>query len=684
MNNSSNSPNKLIGSHSPYLLQHAYNPVEWQPWSESAWDEAKTQNKLVLVSIGYSTCHWCHVMERESFEDFQTAEIMNMGLINIKVDREERPDIDMVYMDACQLMTGRGGWPLNVICLPDGRPIFAGTYFQKPQWEQYLLELISQYKSNPTPFVEYAEKFMHELQKMNGNSAVNAENVHFSRKEVVEMFEEYAKDIDWEHGAKNRAPKFMVPIQFEYTLDFHLLANDDISKEYLHLSLLKMANGGIFDHVRGGFYRYSTDKHWFAPHFEKMLYDNAQLLSLYARAFAWSGAEIYKERIESTLSCLLRELREPEGGFYSGLDADSDGIEGRFYTFYYAELQEALSEEELAFLTCWSGVSEQGNWEYGLNIIHALKAPLEVTSALSISGDAYFALKEKVCRKLFELQESRNRPSLDYKAICTWNALMLKALADINYYTELTHTETMNQLADWMWNTYWDGKSLKRLYAKGSVYGDGFLEDYAHFAKALLQVFRVTHDEKWLENTRMLIDAAIEQFFDEDKQTFVFVGKDSEALIIQKTDNTDDVIPSANSTLSVCLNQLFMHYAEPKYRKMAEILEAPMGQFALKYAGWYAQWSQLFLEKTMGSCHVVVHQTEISDSEIYQFRKQLPSWVVVARANDHSTLAWLKYGNMAKPGIYVCAGTMCYEPVETFQQAIEILEDLYTLTIERD
>jgi uncharacterized protein YyaL (SSP411 family) len=290
-----------------------------------------------------------------------------------------------------------------------------------------------------------------------------------------------------------------------------------------------------------------------------MLYDNAQMLSLYARAYAWSGADTYKERIENSISFLMNELHEPNGGYYSGLDADSDGIEGRFYTFYYTELKEALSSEELAFLTCWSGVTEQGNWEHGLNIIHALKAPLEVTSALSISGDVYFALKKEVCRKLFVLQESRNRPSLDYKIICTWNALMLKALADINYYTEIDQKGTMIQLATWMWNTYWNGKSLNRLFAKGIVYGDGFLEDYAHFAKALLQVFRVTQDETWLENARLLIDAAIEQFFDEDTQTFVFVGKNSETLIIQKTDNTDDVIPSANSTLCACLNQLFMY-----------------------------------------------------------------------------------------------------------------------------
>jgi uncharacterized protein YyaL (SSP411 family) len=222
------------------------------------------------------------------------------------------------------------------------------------------------------------------------------------------------------------------------------------------------------------------------------------------------------------------------------------------------------------------------------------------------------------------------------------------------------------------------------LFAKGSVYGDGFLEDYAHFAKALLQVFRVTQDETWLENARLLIDAAIEQFFDEDTQTFVFVGKNSETLIIQKTDNTDDVIPSANSTLCACLNQLFMFYSEPKYRKMAEVLEAPMRQFAQKYAGWYAQWAQIFMEKTMGACHVVVHGNEIGESEIRQFQKQLPSWVVVARSNENSNLHWLNYSKTAKSGIYICAGTLCYEPVDTLHQAMEILEDLYSLEIERD
>ncbi len=441
MTHHTNPPNHLISSKSPYLQQHAFNPVEWYPWSELAWQKAKSENKLVLVSIGYSTCHWCHVMEHESFEDHETAEIMNIGMINIKVDREERPDIDMVYMDACQLMTGRGGWPLNVICLPDGRPVYAGTYFQKPQWQQLVLQLTSQYRSQPESFTEYAQKFMDELQKMNKVSTPTGEILNFSKKEALDIFEKYAQDIDWEHGAKQRAPKFMVPIQFEYALDFHLCTRIPEAKEYIHLSLLKMANGGIYDHIRGGFFRYSTDNRWFAPHFEKMLYDNAQLISLYSRAYAWSKADIYKEVVEQILSFCDRELTDANSflGYFSGLDADSEGVEGKFYTFTMNEIENGMnshphppkfSPAEIEFLKVAFGVTTEGNWEHHMNIIHTAKAPLQVIEDLNISAAEYHSLKSSVKSKLFELQESRIQPSLDYKIICSWNGLMIKALAD--------------------------------------------------------------------------------------------------------------------------------------------------------------------------------------------------------------------------------------------------------------
>ncbi len=690
MTHHTNPPNHLISSKSPYLQQHAFNPVEWYPWSELAWQKAKSENKLVLVSIGYSTCHWCHVMEHESFEDHETAEIMNIGMINIKVDREERPDIDMVYMDACQLMTGRGGWPLNVICLPDGRPVYAGTYFQKPQWQQLVLQLTSQYRSQPESFTEYAQKFMDELQKMNTVSTPTGEILTFSKKEALDIFEKYAQDIDWEHGAKQRAPKFMVPIQFEYALDFHLCTRIPEAKEYIHLSLLKMANGGIYDHIRGGFFRYSTDNRWFAPHFEKMLYDNAQLISLYSRAYAWSKADIYKEVVEQTLSFCDRELTDANSflGYFSGLDADSEGVEGKFYTFTMNEIENGMnshphppkfSPAEIEFLKVAFGVTTEGNWEHLLNIIHTAKAPMQVIEDLNISAAEYHSLKSSVKSKLFELQESRIRPSLDYKIICSWNGLMIKALADAGYYLNAPkYTQKATELAQQMWSIFWQPKSqqLLRIHSQNATYNDGFLEDYVSFSLGMLELFKFTGDFIFLERAKILINRSIELFYNENNHQFEFVGKSSETLIIQKTDLTDDVIPSANSMLAKSLHQLFEHYSDLRYRELYLELLTTVKNSVSQHPSWYSGWAQLYLMEAFQPSHVAVHQASSPDSgQIAHW----PSWISVLTSQENTKATWLKFNNSQPNGFYLCVGNRCIEPVSDWSQIEEILEEMYSL-----
>ncbi len=680
MSNSQNPPNKLLGSKSPYLLQHAYNPVAWNPWSSDIWKEAQDKNKLVLVSIGYATCHWCHVMERESFEDHETAEIMNLTMINMKVDREERPDIDMIYMDACQLMTGKGGWPLNVICLPDGRPIYAGTYFTKPQWQQLILQLSTQYKSNPETFIEYAEKFMSELQKMNTKAEIG--DLELTRKTVSEIFATYSKDIDWNEGAKNRAPKFMVPIQFEYSLDYHLSTGDPLAKDYLQLSLLKMANGGIFDSVRGGFFRYSTDSKWFAPHFEKMLYDNAQLLSLYSRAAGWLDADIFRETADKIWEFCNRELRNEPGGFYSGLDADSDGIEGRFYTFTQKELRSILNDEEFRWLSCYSHIQELGNWEHDLNIIYCDKAPLEVLKELQIDANQFHQLKTAVFKKLFISQEKRNRPSLDYKIIASWNGLMLSGLS--NYYgytfTDDARSDSILQearhLGNWIKDTLWIHNKLYRIHAQGSTYNEGYLEDYAACCLGYLDLYKVSEDLEYLEFAKVLCDRAIELFYDEDAQLFHFTAKDSETLIIQKSDDTDDVIPSSNSMMARCLESMFTFYGALNYREIYLKMLAKSSAYFTKFPGWYAGWAQLHVLESIGNAHVAVKGNVKKPGA--QERAQWPSWLFVGAMTPKHPSNWLKYNANIPDGYYLCSGSQCYEPLNSWQQVIEILDDLYS------
>ena len=679
MKHSNNTPNKLIHSKSPYLLQHAYNPVEWQSWSSEAWAEAKEKNKLVLVSIGYSACHWCHVMEHESFEDYQTAEMMNLALVNIKVDREERPDVDMVYMDACQLMTGRGGWPLNVICLPDGRPVYAGTYFPMAQWQQIVMELSTQFQSDPAKFEDYATKLFQDLQKL--NAALPSKDLQFSRKNIYDFFELYAKDIDWQEGGLNRSPKFMLPNQYEYVLDYFLISEDTKAKEFLHLSLLKMFNGGIYDTLRGGFYRYSTDKKWFAPHFEKMLYDNAQLIALYARTYSWSNASVYKDVSLESIEFCMRELKSPNGAFYAALDADSEGIEGRFYVFTKTELLQVLSPEEFEFAEQLYGITENGNWEHGLNILHTQLAPLQMIEKLNLSSQQYLALLESMKQKLFHLQEKRERPGLDDKIILCWNGLMLKALA-----VSALHLQSNTLLAEAvalesaLWNIFYQEstQTLKRIHAKGETYIDAFLEDYACFIEGQIQLYQSSGNEMYIERAKILTNKALELFYNKDTQQLYFAPNNGEQLIVNKSDNTDDVISSPNSLFAHCLMDLSLHTGNFEYAEIAKGLLSQNVSQLEKYPAWNTNWIRLYMENTLGQITVALSD-HFSEGDIFKFKSGLPSWVHVGKINPKSDLSWLQHTESPEPAIYVCAGNQCFEAVQTLEQAFEIIDEVVSM-----
>ena len=679
MKKSNNSPNKLILSKSPYLLQHAHNPVEWQPWSTDAWQEAKTKNKLVLVSVGYSACHWCHVMEHESFEDYETSEIMNLALVNIKVDREERPDIDMVYMDACQLMTGRGGWPLNVICLPDGRPVYAGTYFPKAQWQQIIIELSTQFQSNPSKFEDYASQLFQDLQKM--NAALPTNELQFSRKTIYDLFEIYAKDIDWQEGGLNRSPKFMLPNQYEYVLDYFLISEDTQAKEFLHLSLLKMFNGGIYDTLRGGFYRYSTDKKWFAPHFEKMLYDNAQLIALYARAFSWSNASVYKDVTLESINFCMRELKAPNGAFYSALDADSEGIEGRFYVFTKAELMQALSTDEFEFAENLYGITDTGNWEHGLNILHTQLAPLQMIEKLKLSSQQYLSLMESMKHKLFQLQEKRERPGLDDKIILSWNGLMLKALsvAALHLKSQSILDEAI-ALEATLWNVFYQESSqtLKRIHAKGEIYVDAFLEDYACFIEGQIQLYQSSGNEIYIERATVLTNKALELFYNSENQQLYFAPNNGEQLIINKSDNTDDVISSPNSIFAHCLMNLSLHTHNLEYAKIGKTLLSQNLNQLEKYPAWNTNWIRLYMENAIGQMTIALSH-HFTDEDIFKFKSGLPSWVNVGRTNSLSGISWLQHIDSDEPEIHVCAGNQCFEAVKTIEQAFEIIDEVISM-----
>ena len=676
-----NKPNALIHASSPYLLQHAHNPVDWEEWNEEIWEKAKSQNRLVLVSIGYSTCHWCHVMEHESFEDPETAAIMNEHLICMKVDREERPDIDMVYMDACQLMTGRGGWPLNVICLPNGRPIYAGTYFPKQQWQQIISQLANVYNEEPEKVIDYAAKIQEKLELM--NRWEEKTDVSITREILFEQFATLAEHLDWVDGGSHRVPKFPLAGQYEYILDYHLLTGDESAKDFLHLSLLKMSHGGIYDAIRGGFCRYSTDAQWFAPHFEKMLYDNAQMISLYARAFAWSDAPLYKEIAEACIHFCEAELglqggpERSEGhnpfhaGYGSALDADSEGMEGKFYVFTREELLTLLSDEEFALAEIQFNIHKDGNWEHGYNILHQPLAPLQVLEKTGLPAAEYHSLLLSIKQKIKRYQDSRPRPSFDDKAICSWNALYLKALANAALFLQNTnYTEKAIALADGMWRTFWQNNELLRIHRNGITKISGFLEDYACFCEGLLSAYSITKNEDYLSKAEILVQKTIELFYNPKTQQLAFTPRNGEELIVRKSDLNDDVIASPNSVFAHCLFQIGTLKSNLEYIELSKTLLHQVAKPMIQNPGWYFNWSKLAQAITLGGCHIKLESTanqpqeQWTSAETLEIAKHLPSWTTVE----------FKSGTRKKQ-IEVCANQTCFAPVSEISQALEIALD---------
>ena len=673
--NSNQHPNGLIHARSPYLRQHAHNPVQWQEWNDAAWAQAKAENKLVLVSIGYSACHWCHVMERESFEDAATADIMNRFFVNIKVDREERPDVDAVYMDACQLITGRGGWPLNIFCLPDGRPIHGGTYFPNASWQQVLLQLGALWQQEPEKAESYAAALVDGMNKMELVEQSKAGS-GFKRQDIAALYQTMAGQFDWKEGGANRSPKFPLPNQYEFLLNLHLITGNREALDFTNLSLLKMANGGIYDQVRGGFSRYSTDPYWFAPHFEKMLYDNAQLISLYSRAFSLTGAYVYEEVVRETLAFCYREMKTPDGAFMAALDADSEGMEGRYYVWTDDELKTALGAD-YDFAAYAFHFKKEGNWEHGYNILHKRKSPAELTAELNISGDVYFDSLRRVKQKLFQAQEQRERPGLDDKVICSWNGLMISALADAGYYLNNPEwTEAAENLASFILTRCRNGKGLYRIFQQGHPAINAFLEDYAAVIQGLLRLFEVTGNAHYAREAKALADYCTEKFFDPARGIYFFTSSDDSPLVLRKTDLNDDVISSPNAMLAMSLIKIGYLFADPQYlSKGRGMLDAVREQLQ-KSPGWYTAWAQVALMEAYGQIQLEIMGNDSAAIQ-QQLKAQLPTNMVLARGSETSDLPILHGKIKHQNAIYICRNQECLEPVTDAGQAMEVLDDVW-------
>ena len=663
-------PNALVNAASPYLLQHAFNPVQWLPWSEEALKKAREENKLMIVSIGYSSCHWCHVMEKESFEDEEVATVMNKSFVCIKVDREERPDIDQLYMDAVQLMTGRGGWPLNVITLPDQRPIYGGTYFPKEQWRNVLLQLAAFWRNDPQKCFEYASELTEGVQRM-GRVALVTDHHDRSYPDHSDMLDRWSKQWDRVEGGNLRAPKFPMPDSLRYLLAASMVTSKKEGADHVFLTLDKMALGGIYDQIGGGFARYSVDMIWKVPHFEKMLYDNAQLISLYCDAWKITGNELYKEVVEQSMTFIHREMTSASGGFFSALDADSEGVEGKFYCWNPDQLV-TLSEDDKDFAVRYFNINENGYWEHNLYIPLRTKPDSEIANEWGWTMEKLHSKREDVRSQLLKMREARVRPGLDYKILCSWNALMLSACLDAWFAFGKYEWKAMaDKNFEFIIRTFLRGDALlhSAVEKDGEVVAsiDGFLEDYAFLIEALLKFHAIDSTGKYLDLAKQLTNTVFQKFDDPETGFFWFTAVDSGKLISRKQDIQDNVIPSSNAVMSHNLLRLSRLCSDMTNDERVKKCLRTLREDLERSTPWYSRWAMVYLEMQYGAeVEVYGEQSAVLMSDL--LKHYLPLAVCSHfRSAENDVLSRFVPG---KNLIYVCHDKACHAPVMKVEEAV--------------
>ncbi len=586
--------NYLDKETSPYLLQHTDNPVDWYPWGDDALGLAKRENKPILLSIGYSACHWCHVMAHESFEDEETALLMNEHFVNIKVDREERPDLDSIYMNAVTAMTGRGGWPMTVFLTPDGRPFYSGTYFPKeprygmPSFRQILLGVADAWQNQQDKVQSGAEQIVRQIQQKAGiNTGVDALNTDMLTSAVDQLKQQF--DSKW--GGFGQAPKFPQPMVIEFLLREHCRSANPDALGMAELTLQRMAEGGMYDQLGGGFARYSVDKYWLAPHFEKMLYDNAQLARVYIHAWQLTGNTLYRRITEETLDYICREMRHKDGGFYSSQDADSEGEEGKFYVWSSDEVRDVLGADAPLFMQVYD-VTDGGNWE-GKNILRLGSRTSGVAGQSGID-EAEFEQKMAAARqKLYDLRSKRIWPGLDDKILTAWNGLMLAAFADAAQALDRAdYKDIATANAGFLHATMRaeDGRLLRTWKAGADAKYNGYLEDYAFLADGLLALYQLTFDARWFLWARELADAMLAHFADTENGGFFDTRDDHEQLIQRPKDIQDNAVPSGNAMAANVLLKLSLLTGEPAYRDAAERATRSAGTLMSQYPSGFGEW----------------------------------------------------------------------------------------------
>lgn len=664
--------NDLINSTSPYLLQHAHNPVEWQEWSEKALKQAKKENKPILVSIGYSSCHWCHVMEKESFEDTAVAKIMNDYFINIKVDREERPDVDQVYMDAVQAMGLNGGWPLNVFLTPDQKPFYGGTYFPKEGWKNLLTSIHQAFETNRDKIDESAEAFTQSLQaKESEKYKLEGTDHRLSTGEIEMAYQKLAGKFDPVDGGIKKSPKFPMPSVWQFLATYYHRTQNDEALKHLEFTLEKIADGGIYDHIGGGFARYSVDEEWHIPHFEKMLYDNGQLLSLYANGYKLTQNPKFKQTILETVEWLRREMLDASGGFYSALDADSEGEEGKFYVWSYDEITK-LAGSDLAMIAAYYDVQPNGNWE-GNNALRVVRNSKELMNEFDLTEGQFNQKISAFKKEALAKREDRVRPGLDYKIIAGWNGLALSGLTDA--YQALQDSVILDLArdnAEFIKNKLVKNGKLNRFPDKEM---EGFMEDYVAVIQSFIKYYETTLDREYLELAKTLTQRVEEVFYDESENLYYFTSDENTALIARKKELFDNVIPSSNSIMAWNLIHLGTHfYNEELIRKGKSIL-AQVRELIIQEPEYMSNWGVLALELVESFAEVIVVGADAPKvvNEINQ--KFIPNKIIAGTKIEVSTPPFeAKKAIGGKTTLYICYDKACKRPVFDVESALNQLK----------
>lgn len=671
--------NDLINETSPYLLQHAHNPVNWYPWSEKTLGKAKDKNKLMLISIGYAACHWCHVMEHESFEDSLVAQVMNKNFINIKVDREERPDVDQVYMNAIQLMTGHGGWPLNVIALPDGRPIWGGTYFKKEQWTSALEQIANLYKESPEKLYEYADKLEQGIKALDIVERNNNEPV-FEKNFIDEAIKNWSRQFDKNLGGMNRAPKFMMPNNYHFLLRYAYQNHDEELLNFVNTTLTKMAYGGVFDQIGGGFSRYSVDAKWHVPHFEKMLYDNGQLVSLYADAYLITKNELYKDVVSETLEFIKRNMTTDNGAFYSSLDADSKTSkgtleEGAFYVWTKNELQ-TLLKQDFDLFSDYYNVNSYGHWEQDNYVLIRKEDDESIIIKYNISQDHLEEKKTNWKTILLEARNKREKPRLDDKTLTSWNALMLKGyveayrvFGDANYLASAEKNANFiinNQLKE-------DG-GLYHNYKNGTSSINGYLEDYAATIDAFIALYENSLHEKWLTAAKNLANYTFDHFYDENSKMFFFTSNDDAALVSRSIEYRDNVIPASNSIMAKNLFKLSHYFDNAYFKNTATAMLNNIKPEMQEYPSGFSNWYDLMLNYTNPFYEVAIVGNDAKQKLTELNTHYIPNKLVAASTKENNLPLLESRYNPEKTLIYICVNKACKLPVSEIKEAIKLIE----------